>query len=467
MAHRRVIVVGPDEERVGDEAIAALALCEDVFVRDGKLVRVVDALETDGVVRVEPIPTPRLREVLSRCARWVERADEGPEHRAVCVPGHVVRAVAARGSWPGMRPLRAVVTRPILRPDGSVLAEPGYDPSTHVYLAVRRSAGTIPTQPSDAAGALNRLRIVAAGLSITDDYFVAAWIAVVATSLARHAFSGPSPLFVFLRDEGANDAALPTITALSTQAEAPARVAAIDLAQRPARVLASLRGDDPFVAIDQFHALDAATQLRVCDVLLAERAAQRFTWITAVSRRVLDPEVAARVVAVGRREKMHSVPSQRTPRLGVDRAKMAALVLALLAAHPVETGEDELDDPTLHAWSARVEDALLAAGLPRILDVQPIDVVSHEPAAIVMRTIENLSVARDAAVTVRDLLNALDDDVRGALEALDPGVLQGPRAPHRLGHLLLRISRSPVDGRRLSLVGSGSQGNRWMVRDAG
>lgn len=216
--------------------------------------------------------------------------------------------------------------------------------------------------------------------------------------------------------------------------------------------------------VERFHALDAAAQLRVCDSLLAERAAQRFTWITAVYRGTLDPEVAARVVAVGPQARVPPAARSRAPRLGVDRAKVTAMVLTLLAAHPVEADDDPGDGATLHTWSARVEDSLVAVGPSRVLEAPPLDAVSHEPAAVVVRAFETLCARRGGAVTVRDLLGALDNEVRDALEALEPGVLRGARAPHRLGRLLLRIARSPVGGRRLSLVGSGALGNRWSVR---
>jgi hypothetical protein len=63
---------------------------------------------------------PLLRERLSRCARWqsVRETAEGeltikPEHP----PGWCVEAVHARGYWPHVRHLEAVVNHPLLLPD--------------------------------------------------------------------------------------------------------------------------------------------------------------------------------------------------------------------------------------------------------------------------------------------------------------------------------------------------------------
>ena len=43
-------------------------------------------------------------------------------------PNEVIQKLLAKGTWPRLPHVVGVVTVPTLRPDGTVLSEPGYDP---------------------------------------------------------------------------------------------------------------------------------------------------------------------------------------------------------------------------------------------------------------------------------------------------------------------------------------------------
>jgi hypothetical protein len=58
--------------------------------------------------------------------------------------------VLARTSWPGLPVLSKVISTPVLRPDGTLLQEPGYDPATGFYLAGRVDLPTIGARPTPA-----------------------------------------------------------------------------------------------------------------------------------------------------------------------------------------------------------------------------------------------------------------------------------------------------------------------------
>ena len=42
----------------------------------------------------------------------------------------IVSAVHAAGEWPGTRVLNDIVETPTMRPDGTIVQAPGYDPAT-------------------------------------------------------------------------------------------------------------------------------------------------------------------------------------------------------------------------------------------------------------------------------------------------------------------------------------------------
>ncbi|MGL5826730.1 MAG: hypothetical protein ACRCYU_18260 [Nocardioides sp.] len=102
----------------------------------------------------------------------------------------VLAAVLAKRSWPGLAPLRRVITTPVLRPDGTLLQEPGYDPRTGYYLASSMAdLGPINPTPTPQA--------VAAAREFLLDRFLmdfpwatpadrANYIALMATPILRH-----------------------------------------------------------------------------------------------------------------------------------------------------------------------------------------------------------------------------------------------------------------------------------------
>ncbi len=110
---------------VNDAALVALASDPDVYERGSALVHVVRGGKVDESAqpdspRVASIPTPVLRERLTKAGRFVSTArkeDDLIETRNVHPPRWCVEAVHARGVYQEVRPLRRIIESPILRPD--------------------------------------------------------------------------------------------------------------------------------------------------------------------------------------------------------------------------------------------------------------------------------------------------------------------------------------------------------------
>ena len=60
----------------------------------------------------------------------------------------MLAAVLARQSWPGLPVLRRIISTPVLRPNGTLLQTPGYDPATGFYLAANGHLDPIPDRPT-------------------------------------------------------------------------------------------------------------------------------------------------------------------------------------------------------------------------------------------------------------------------------------------------------------------------------
>jgi hypothetical protein len=203
-ARKPRIMLGPDEDRVADEAVVALARHPGVYQRGGALVYVVadqsplrGVTRPAGASRIAPLPLPTLREYLSGAAIFTTEGEDGP--RVVHVPTTCVQAVAARGQWKGLRALEGIVDCPMLRPDGSVITEPGYDPATGVIYTPSQNYPAVPEKPSlaDARAAISLLADLFCDFPFRTPAHASAAIAALMTPLAVYAFAGPKPLFLF------------------------------------------------------------------------------------------------------------------------------------------------------------------------------------------------------------------------------------------------------------------------------
>ena len=198
-----IILLGPDEHRVVDEAVAVLANDPCVYQRGGLLVRVINV---DNEVsrrslfpagpRIVPLSHTTLRERLSAVATWAGRGEGGGE---VAPPPPIVNAVLDRASWQGIRQLTSIVEYPVALPDGSILSRAGYDAASGIFFSPRCPIElSVPESPTieDARRAVAELLEVIDEFPFAGECHRSAWMAAMLTPLARFAFRGCAPLFL-------------------------------------------------------------------------------------------------------------------------------------------------------------------------------------------------------------------------------------------------------------------------------
>lgn len=130
--------------RLVREADALMADAGIVYQRGGQLVRVV---EGGSIYAVSP---PWLRTHLEEIASWLRFDKRAGGWLASDAPGDLApRILANRGAWQ-VPELSGVTRGPILRADGSLLSQPGYDPATGLLLLADHPDGwpTIPPNPN-------------------------------------------------------------------------------------------------------------------------------------------------------------------------------------------------------------------------------------------------------------------------------------------------------------------------------
>lgn len=189
------------------DATIKLLVGKEIFQRGGVLVDCVRGalpgdVEPNGAMSIRTVPTPRLREVINQLAEferlYQRRSVQGSWQEAVIVPPpkDLVATIEARGQWNGIRPLVGVIAWPALRPDGSILAVPGYDGATGLY-SINDVTITVPAKPTqdDARAAADILLEVVGDFRFVNDAARTAWLAGLLTLLARPAIDGPTPMF--------------------------------------------------------------------------------------------------------------------------------------------------------------------------------------------------------------------------------------------------------------------------------
>ena len=204
--------VGTDMSATIGEAIRRLAERTElpIYQRGGMLVHLtrdaspVLARWDRGAPALRVVRETRLQELLAQSARWTQSklTDEGWQVKPCLPPRWAVQGVMQREEWPLRRAL-GVTEIPILRDDGSVHEEPGYDPqSGYVYAPPDGLRLEWPTgRPLDRDLAYEAYQHLCAPLvdfPFEAEHHRAAAVSAILSLVARPAILGPCPMFPIL-----------------------------------------------------------------------------------------------------------------------------------------------------------------------------------------------------------------------------------------------------------------------------
>ena len=178
-----------------------------LYHRGGLLVHVVTetplpggGVVPNGSARIRPLPVGQLPlRIADACVLLTEtETAEGIVLKAVPPPKWLIDGIASLGDYSGdVRRLEGIITAPTLRPDGTILQKPGYDPKTGLLYVPNAKFPAIPQNPTidDAKRAAAELLNVVADFEFVADADRSAWVALVLTYMGRAAISGCVPLF--------------------------------------------------------------------------------------------------------------------------------------------------------------------------------------------------------------------------------------------------------------------------------
>ena len=181
--------------RMTTEAEAALIKAgSEIYVHGSQLVQpVIEECEAAHdrktmVARLRPMTDVTMIEAMSETATWLRKNERGFWIRTD-PPVKIAKTLQEReGRWHLPRVV-GVITCPTLRPDGSLLAEPGYDPATKLLLVAPPSMPALPESPTEAEAvtALARLDALLDEFPFVDEASRSVGLSMLLTTVARGA----------------------------------------------------------------------------------------------------------------------------------------------------------------------------------------------------------------------------------------------------------------------------------------
>jgi hypothetical protein len=517
---RPVVVIGPDERRVNDDALAALTRDPDIYQRGGLLVHVTTARTLAGRMgrsrpAIRVLPPAVLRERLAAQTRFIKWKDgrDGGGLVDAHPPDWMTSAIDAREDWLGIRQLEGIVESPVLRPDGTVLSRPGYDEQTGLLFAPSTSFEIVPATPTlaEARAATIELLEVVKDFPFATEAGRSGWIAALLTVLARHAFTGPAPMFVMdANTPGTGKGLLWQIIARLAEGQAltPTPQPEDDREERKRITSAAIAGER-IVCFDNLTRplgsgpLEAVlTTTRWSDRVLGASktfAGDVFTVWGATGNNIQFPrrDTIRRIVHV-RLETPVEHPESRTtfshPNLlewvSAERGRLVAAALTILAAY-CAAGRPAVGIPpwgSFEGWSSLVRNCIVWVGLadPAITRAELAAVADTESLAIgeLHDGWKDFCAARNlpAGCTAAEALQVLQVDsndaflsgravqfpaLRAALAEAIPGRPNQLPTSRALGAFLRGIRDRVIGGYKLTQGPKQAGTNRWVVVPVG
>ena len=436
----------------------------------------------DGTVIIATLSDIALVETLTRhatFAKWDARADKF----VPCdCPMEVARMIlASKGHGWTVPRLRAIISAPTLRHDGTVLSAPGYDKATGLLLVGDRIWRQVPENPSkrDAAKALDVLVEPIDGFPFVDNSDRAAALALLITSVMRPSLKTVPMFTVTAPAAGTGKSLLVDIAAiLATGRKAAVVTPTQDEAELEKRIGAAALAGDQIISIDNVTHILRSDQL--CQLLTQEEVQVR---VLGASKNVRIPSTAL-ICATGNNLSIHGDLNRRAVRIRLDakcerpderrfdrdatglalrkRAELVAAALTIVRAY-LSAGAPSQASPmgSFEDWSDTVRSALIWLGMGDCRgDVDAMRAEDPEKAELA-EIIDALPTGR---FTVREIAHNVAESPE--LREVFAGFVgrNCVFATKSFGRYLARFRGTIIGGRSVELVTKDIHGAVWQVQ---
>ena len=515
--NRPEIELSTDEAAIADAVInLGIATDPNIYQRGGRLCRIASvkkitrtsqgesAQELPGIIDEE---AAALRSRLTRLLQFMrlrKNKDGTTDRISAHPPRWIVDDVLTRRSWPTVRVLEAITEVPVLRCDGTILNQPGYDAQTGLYYAPACDFGEIADKPSraDAVHAIGELKEVFEDFPFQEPMHRSAALAMLLTLFARHAIGdNPTPLGMVDKNiRGAGSGLLvDAIALIATGRPAPLFVHPEDDTEMQKQITSLVLAGAQLAVIDNINgplgcaALDAALTGRSWNQRVlgksetARELPMRMVWLATANNVDIQADTARRLVHIRIESKCQN-PEERTgfahPNLRSwvtkERPRLVRAPLIVLRAYAVAGRPNMGLKPwgSFEDWSDWVRNALVWAGevdpgetraelaaqadtegnaLEMFLDA--FEKVDPNAAGMTASQILHLAYKREE-FSQQDTHPRL----REAVEELCPTSNGKTTSSKSLGRRLLHLRRRMVGDRHVDRIGDLKKTNIWAVR---
>jgi hypothetical protein len=501
----KIIPLGADLHRVVAATLAALPNDPDTYQRDGQLVRVVRVAEAEAEKEKMSAGTPQIRAFglavlkvkLTHVVSFQKYSLTSEAWVDTTPPDDVTAAVKDWGEYPGVQPVTGIIETPSMRPDGSLITEPGYDAATGYIYAPQHEFPPIADHLThdDARRALTELLEPYVDFPFKDEASRHVPVAALLTLVCRPAIRGAVPGFVF---DASTQGSGKGLCASAVTALAHGRPAAVmtwpsgdrddevekilaGYAVRAASVILwdnidkSVFGGAP---LDKVLTAVDRVELRI----LGQTKVPSLTWrtvILATGNNIMLGADTTRRVLMCRLEPLMEHPEERTNFVikgdliawcMTQHPRMVAAALTLLRAY-VLAGRPKREGTTgwgsFDLWRELIGEAIVWAGGADVMATRPtFDKTTDDPEKAALRTVfEQLPRLLPEGGTVREIVDKLYPEwgapdptfttLRDALESLAPPHKKGqPPDTGKLGKAFRKARRRVLGDRAL--------GSRWI-----
>lgn len=518
VSEKVTVTLSHRQDQIADVAEGALGMLEHhLFYRGRELVQVVlpqGPAETYGKIPEPPeivaIQRSTLQRLMAKAVHWQDFDRQG-ELIPVAPPEWCVKMIYEAPEWRHIRQLLAVVETPILRPDGSVLDKPGWDADTCILYEPNQHYGYVSkTCSAEEAHAYGQeildlfvdFPFMGDSAHPEDSPHRSGMLAAVITPLVRHAFDGPSPLFLIdknMRGAGASRA-VDAIGCIVSGRPMKRLSNTHNDEEMEKRITTFLRGGSSTVMIDNVEnglgtpSLDAALtsqqwssrKLGTQEIINVPAKA---VWYATGNNVALLHNIERRVLKM-RMETPLERPETRTgfkyPDLLqhciAERGVLVPNALSIVASY-MQAG---MPSQNLSAWgsfedwSNLVRCAIVWAGFADPWKTKEDDSQVPDEETIALRAMHNawLEWAGWESRTVADLLETLANPstaryahptaipkLRAALEQFTRSTTGGklPTA-QKVGHKLREYKHRVLDKKAIVMDGRAADGNTWAIR---
>ncbi len=298
------------------------ALCKydhNIYQRSGQLVRwhnsrtetVQGIARPGGAVALLPLDAEYLLDRMNRLIAWRYWSERKSDFVRCNAPRNVANALLARrGTWKA-QPLVAVINAPTLRPDGSILDQPGYDAATGLLFVDHGIPfDSVPIKPSraEALEALAILKEVIADFPFAEDSDRSAALSAQLTALIRHALKN-APMHTYSAPRMASGKSLlaDVVSLLKTGQPATVMNYTREPEEMRKRVLTVLLSGDAVINLDNVE--EPLQSQTLCSVLTQETFTDRIlgtqrsatvpttcTWLATGNNLVVAGDLSTRIV---------------------------------------------------------------------------------------------------------------------------------------------------------------------------